>query len=366
MKVMHLSDLHLGKSIFERSLIDDQKYILDQIIDIIDENKVTVLMLSGDIYDKQVPSTQAVNLLDSFLTKLTKRNIKTLIIPGNHDSESRLGFGNKILENNGLIIENSYKGKLRKVVIEDVNFYLLPFIKPLNVRGYFEDVTSYNDAIKKIIEKTKINKNEKNILLTHQFYTLNGEYPELSDSELNLGGIDNVNIKLLDDFNYVAMGHIHRPQKLYKDTFRYSGSILKYSFSESKFNKSVPIIDTSDFSFDLIPLVPLRDLIDIKGTLDELLENSSDAYVRAILTDADELIDPLSKLRSKYPNLLKLEFSNKRYDYANNEVNLNSIDKKSKLDLFEEFYLLQNNVSLSEDLRDIFNSSIKEVENETD
>lgn len=360
MKVMHLSDLHIGKYIFERSLICDQEYILNEIIEIVKKENVKVIMISGDVYDKQIPSTQAVELLNDFLTKLIKLEKNVLIIPGNHDSDSRLSFGNEIFSNNGLIIENSFNGTLKKITIEDVNFFMLPFVKPLGVRKFFENCESYHDAIRLIIENSNINYKEKNILMTHQFYTYNGNSPELSESELNLGGIDNIDIGILENFDYVAMGHIHRPQKLYKDTFRYSGSILKYSFQESNFNKSVPIIDTVDFTYKLIELKPLRDMVNIKGNLNELLENTCDDYVRVILTDENELIDPVSKLRRVYPNLLRLEFSNKRYNYNNEVIETSSIEKKTPLNLFEEFYLSQNNVSLDDDLRAIFNECMEE------
>lgn len=368
MKVMHLSDLHLGKTVLEQSLIEDQKYILNEINKIIENENIETVLLSGDIYDKSIPPIEAVNMLDEFITKLQNKNINILIISGNHDSKDRLGFGNKILEKNKIYIETTYNGKLKKVKIDDVNFYMLPFLKPALVKPFFDDVESYDDAIRKIISNEEINKDEKNIILVHQFVTSSSIEVIKSDSEtVSLGGIDNVNVDIFKDFDYVAMGHIHRPQKLTRDTIRYAGSILKYSFSEANYNKSVPVIDTNDFSVNLIPLNPLHDMRIIEGTLNDLLKDSSNDYINAILLDEEELIDPIGELRKKYPNILKLEFKNKRNFYNEDSKSMASgnVKDRTPLDLFEEFYLNQNNITLDDELREIFNDIIKEATNET-
>ena len=368
MKIMHLSDLHLGKNIFEHSLIENQKYILEQILEIARKNNVKAVLMAGDIYDKTVPNLEAVNLLNDFLTKLQKENLNVFIISGNHDSKERLSFGNKILENNQIFIHTNYDGILKLVKLEDVNIYMLPFIKPAYVRSYFGEDLSYNDAVKKVIENENINTNEKNIILVHQFVTSSSSEVIKSDSEsISLGGIDNVDIENFKDFNYVAMGHIHRPQRLTRDTARYAGSILKYSFSEANYNKSVPIIDTDTFAVTLEPLTPLRDMVILEGTLEQLLKDSSDDYVNVILTDEDELIDPINELRKKYPNVLKLDFKNKRSYFNEDSKSSASGDVKNRtpLDLFEEFYLNQNNVSLNDELREIFINALKEVNDET-
>lgn len=368
MKIMHLGDLHLGKTVLEQNLIEDQKYILNEVHKIIDNEKIETVLLAGDIYDKSIPPTEAVNLLDEFITKLQDKKINVLIISGNHDSKDRLGFGNKILEKNNIFIETTYTGNLKKIKIDDVNFFLLPFLKPALVRPFFDDVESYDDAIRKIILNENINKDEKNVILVHQFVTSSSEEVIKSDSEtVSLGGIDNVDVNIFSDFDYVAMGHIHRPQRLTRDTIRYAGSILKYSFSEANYNKSVPIIDTNDFSVKLVPLTPLHDMRIIEGTLEDLLKNTSNDYINAILLDEEELIDPIGELRKKYPNILKLEFKNKRSFYNEDSKSMASgnVKERTPLDLFEEFYLNQNNVSLDDDLREIFNNVVKEVNNET-
>lgn len=217
MKLLHLSDLHLGKVLQEQSMLEDQEYMLKKIIEKIQEEKIEVVLISGDVYDRSIPQTEAVNLLDSFLHTLIKElKRKVFIISGNHDSKERLGFGNRIFENDGLYIESKYSGKLKKVELEDefgkLNIYMLPFVKPIEVRKYFEDVNSYEEAIHKIIENEEINKDERNIILVHQFITAGGVQPERTDSEvIALGGTENVDVSNFDDFDYVAIGHVHRP-----------------------------------------------------------------------------------------------------------------------------------------------------------
>lgn len=359
MKIMHLGDLHLGKIVLEQSMIKDQEYILEQILEIINNKNIDVIMICGDIYDRAIPPIEAVTLFDEFLTKLERAKKYVLVISGNHDSKDRLKFGNRILENRNIYIESEFKGSLKKVTIDNINFYMLPFIKPSIIKEYFEDVVSYNDAVKKVIENTVINKNEKNIIMVHQFIT--GSIK--SDSEtISLGGLDNIDVTLFKDFDYVALGHIHRPQKLTRETIRYSGSILKYSFSESLYNKSVPIIDDL-FNVTLEPLTPLRDLRDITGNISDLLKDTSDDYIRAIITDEEEIYDPIGRLRKKYPNILKLEIKNKRSSLNENNSYMASgnIKERTPIDLFNEFYLNQQNITLSNELREILEDTVKEV-----
>ena len=251
MKILHLADLHLGKILQEQSLIEDQEYMLKEIIEIIKNENIETVLISGDVYDRSVPPAEAVNLLDNFLKILIKElKIKVFIISGNHDSKDRLGFGSKIFEDEGLYIESKYNGNLRKVELEDsygkINIYMLPFVKPIEVKDFFEDdlENNYNTAIHKIIEKEKINKDERNIIMVHQFVTAGTIEPERTESEiLSLGGIENVDVSNFVDFDYVAIGHVHRPQQIGRKEARYAGTMLKYSFSEINHNKSVPVID---------------------------------------------------------------------------------------------------------------------------
>ena len=380
MKLMHLSDLHLGKLALEQSMIDDQKYILNQIIDIVKKEKVDIVLIAGDVYDKSIPTIEAVNLFSNFLTKLYKLKVLVFVISGNHDSKDRLSFGNELFVDNGIYIEGIFNGNLRCETINDkygkLNIYMLPFIKPVEIKRFYPDeiIDTYEDAIKCILKHSSINKSERNIIMVHQFVTSLGESVIRSDSEsISLGGIDNIDVNLFKDFDYVAMGHIHGPQKVGRETVRYSGSPLKYSFSEVNQKKSVCIIEFNskgDINISKIPLIPIRDMRVIKGPFDKLiskeivnLENKND-YLDVILTDDDYIINAIGKLRKFYPNILKLEYENK---ISSNEVLDNiDIDKSnmSPIDLFSEFYKMQNGIELSVKKKKIIEEVIKEVNDE--
>ena len=384
MKILHLADLHLGKILQEQSLIEDQEYMLKEIINIIKVEKVQVLLISGDVYDRSVPPTEAVNLLDDFLKILIKDlKIKVFIISGNHDSKDRLGFGNKIFEDEGLYIESKYNGRLKKVRLEDeygpLNIYMLPFIKPVEVKKFFEDdlENNYDLAINKIIEKEEIDESERNIIMVHQFVTAGNVKPERTESEvLSLGGIENVDVSNFKSFDYVAIGHVHRPQKIGRDTARYAGTILKYSFSEINHNKSIPIIDIQEkgnITINLLPLKPLRDMREIKGPIEELIkeenykEGNLEDYIKAIITNEEPVYDAIGKIKKIYPNTLKLEIQNSKTINKNEEqnINLEELKKKSELELFSDFYKLQNNLDLNEEQKEIVKNIISEVKHET-
>lgn len=384
MKILHLADLHLGKILQEQSLIEDQEYMLKEIIKIIKNEDIGAVLISGDVYDRSVPPAEAVNLLDNFLKILIKElKIKVFIISGNHDSKDRLGFGSKIFEDECLYIESKYNGNLRKIEIEDeygkLNIYMLPFIKPVEVKQYFEDdlENNYNTAINKIIKKEKINKEERNIILVHQFVTAGTVEPERSESEvLTLGGIENVDVSNFDDFDYVAIGHVHRPQKIGRDTARYAGTMLKYSFSEINHNKTVPIIDFKEkgnIEINLKELAPIRDMREIKGPIEELLKKENyekgniNDYIKAIITNEETVYDAIGQIRRIYPNTLKLEIRNSKTINSVEEQNLNleKAKKKSELELFSDFYKSQNNVDLDENQKEIIKDIISEVKHET-
>lgn len=380
MKLMHLSDLHLGKLVLEQSMIDDQKYILNQIIEIVKKEKVDIVLIAGDVYDKSIPTIEAVNLFSNFLTKLYKLKVLVFVISGNHDSKDRLSFGNELFVDNGIYIEGIFNGDLRCETINDkygkLNIYMLPFIKPVEIKRFYPDeiIDTYEDAIKCILKHSSINKSERNIIMVHQFVTSLGEDVIRSDSEsISLGGIDNIDVTLFKDFDYVAMGHIHGPQKVGRETARYSGSPLKYSFSEVNQKKSVCIIEFNskeDINISKIPLIPIRDMRVIKGPFDKLiskeivnLENKND-YLDVVLTDDDYIINAIGKLRKFYPNILKLEYENK---ISSNEVLDNiDIDKSnmSPIDLFSEFYKMQNGIELPAKKKKIIEEVIKEVSDE--
>lgn len=385
MKFLHLADLHLGKILQEQSLIEDQEYMLNQIIEIIEKENTDAVLISGDVYDRSVPPAEAVNLLDCFLKTLIKEiKIKVFMIAGNHDSKDRLAFGSKIFEDEGLYIESKYNGDLRKVELQDeygkLYIYMLPFVKPIEVKQFFEDdlENNYNVAINKIISKEKINVEERNIILVHQFVTAGMVEPERTESEvLSLGGIENVDVSNFNDFDYVAIGHVHRPQKIGRNTARYAGTMLKYSFSEINHNKTIPIIelkDKGDININLVQLNPLRDMREIKGPIEELIKqenyecgNTND-YIKAVITNEEPVYDAIGQIRRIYPNTLKLEIRNSKTisNVEEQNINLENVKKKTELELFADFYKAQNNADLDEKRTEIIKNIISEVKHEAD
>ena len=379
MRVMHLADLHLGRSILEQSLIEDQKYILDQMIEVVKNKNIDVVLVAGDIYDKAIPSIEAVHLFSNFLTRLYQLKVKVFVISGNHDSKDRLSFGNELFVDNGVYIEGIFSGNLRCVTLEDeygdFHIYMLPFVKPIDVKKYFPEckIESYQDAVQVILEHSSIDKKSRNIIMIHQFVTAGGVDLVRSDSEtISLGGIDNVDVSLFDDFDYVAMGHVHGAQKLLRETVRYAGSPLKYSFSEVHQRKSIPIIEFQEkgnIQVELVDLLPIRDMRVIKGPIEKLLDKeiinqgNVDDYISAIITDSDYVMDAIGKLRSVYKNVLKLEYQNERTMnvYSGKNCASGDVSKKSVLDLFSEFYENQNHIELDYERRKILMDIIHDV-----
>lgn len=366
MKFIHLGDLHLGKRVNEISMIDDQKYILDKIIQIVNENDVKAVIIAGDVYDRQIPPQEAVCLLDDFLTKLNKLNVKCFIISGNHDSDERLAFGVNIFEKSDVYVSPVYDSKLKTVAIDDeygkIDFVLMPFLRPAQVRRYYENVENETDAVKTVLENTQINNNRK-VLIAHQFVTYRGEKPEQCDSEvLSVGTLGGIDVDLIKDFNYVALGHIHGAQKIGYDHVRYSGSPLKYSFSEVNHKKSVPLVELdADGKADiqLIPLKPKRDMRKIKGSLAEILSpkqgEKTDDYMHITLTD-DAVMDAMSKVRSVYPNTVQVEFENSQ----TKQLDIPVFISKNQLDLpklFADFFDAQNGQELSGEMIDFLKNT---------
>ena len=349
MKIMHLADLHIGKSINGFSMIEDQNYILKEILKIIDMNNVDTVILAGDIYDKSIPPTEAVNLFNDFLVDLAKRHLHVLIISGNHDSADRLAFANKLIAETGVYIANVYDGDIKPITLEGINFYLLPFIKPANVKRFFpeEEIISYTDMMRVAIKHMNVDFNKVNILVAHQFIT----GASTSDSEVSVGGSDNIDAEVFEGFDYVALGHLHAPQHILKETIRYSGTPLKYSFSEVKQIKSATIVELTskdDLRISTIPLVPKRDFRTIKGSYEEIVyrpnyeKTNTDDYVKIILTDEEDIPNVIGILRNIYPNIISLEYDNTRT--RNNQIlsEVEDIEHKSEIELLEEFYLKQN------------------------
>ena len=377
MKILHLADLHLGKRVNEMSMIEDQKYILDQIITLIKEESVGIVLLCGDIYDKSIPTIEAIHLLDEFLDQLSKMAIKVLMISGNHDSIDRLSFGKSLFTRSNLYIASQFENEIEKITVKEngitVNFYMLPFVKSAYISHIFRLQTdSYEECFRYLIEHTKIDEEETNILLSHQFVTANKKNPELSDSETSsLGGIDNIDFHIFDPFDYVALGHIHKPQAMGREMVRYAGSILKYSFSEIHMDKKATILTIDakkEISLSFHPLKPLRDMREIECSLEELLKKQCEIgkqedYMHVILTDEEQILDAIGKVRTIYPNVMQISFKNRRHmkQLESAQIKEDQISDQSPAELFEQFYKMQNHIDLDEKRLQLVLSVFEEV-----
>lgn len=355
MKLFHLSDLHLGKRVYAFSMLPDQRYVLEQVCALAEKYKPDGILLSGDLYDKPIPPVEAVQLLDEFLTRMQQMGIAVYAISGNHDSAGRVDFGSRILQQQNLHICGAFDGKLYHVSKEDafgeIHFYLLPFLKPATVSAFREggESLTYAEAVKWALETTDLDTTKRNVLLAHQFVTWKG-IAEESDSETKtLGGVDEMDASLFFDFDYVALGHLHSPQRIGRDTIRYGGSPLKYSFSELRQKKGVTLVEIQEkgnVTTEFLPLEPLHPLREMKGTLDDLLEAAEEAggsedYVRAILTDEGAVYDPVGRLRVYYPNLMTLEMAQRGESQQDLSLEMDQ-EQLSGPALFAGFFEKQN------------------------
>lgn len=373
MKFIHLSDLHIGKRVNEFSMLEDQKYILKVIFGIIDVEKPDGIIIAGDVYDKSVPSAEAVQLLDDFLCRIAERKIPAFIISGNHDSAERLSFGGRLMDISGIHLSPVYNGQVQPLTLEDshgkINIYMLPFIKPVSVRRFFpdKDIQNYTDAVRAATESMEIDENERNIIVTHQFVT----GASRSDSEdISVGGSDNVDVCVFDKFDYVALGHIHAPQKMTRETVRYCGTPLKYSFSEAGHRKSVTVVELEEkgsIRIRTVPLVAKRDMREIKGKYEEIVlrenyaDTNTDDYIHITLTNEEEIPDALSRLRVIYPNIMKLDYDNRRTRISSFIGAAENVEKKSPLELFSEFYHKQNNQPMSDEQSAFISELIEKI-----
>lgn len=373
MKIIHLSDLHLGKRVNEFSMLEEQEYILTKIINIIDDEKPQAMLIAGDIYDKSVPSAEAVQLFDDFLCRLAKRRLEVFVISGNHDSAERIAFGSRIMDNSGIHMSPVYNGNVSPISLEDgfgkVNFYMLPFVKPAHIRRFYPDeqINTYTDAVKVAVDNMNVNTVNRNIIVTHQFVT--GAIT-CDSEEISVGGSDNVDVTVFDKFDYVALGHIHKPQIIGSPYVRYCGTPLKYSFSEVNHKKSVTVVELAEkgnISVREIPLIPKNDLRELKGTYNELVakenyENTkTDDYFHITLTDEEDIPDAIGKLRVIYPRLMKLDYDNKRTRINNNIDCTENIENKTPLELFDEFYEKQNNQPMSDQQKKFVQELIEKI-----
>lgn len=375
MKFIHLADLHLGKRVCEMSMLDDQKYILDQILALALARGADAVVIAGDVYDRPVPPPDAVAAFDGFLTGLQAAGVACLVIPGNHDSDERLAFGARLLDGAGVYLAPVFDGSVRTVTLADgfgqVEFTLLPFLRPAQVRRYFPEVApgDYEGAVRAVLDAAGRTPGARRVLLAHQFVTSQGAEPARCDSELSaVGTLDNVDVSAFDGFDYVALGHIHGPQRVGRDTVRYAGSPLKYSFSEARHRKSAPLVTLGapgDVQVELLPLVPKRDLREICGALADILDPASWAgtdtgdYVHITLTD-DAVLDAMNKVRAVYPNAMRLDFDNALTALAGAPELDSRPALRAPLDLFREFYEKQNGRPMDGDMEGIVRDMLEE------
>ena len=377
MKFIHLSDLHIGKRVNEFSMLEDQKYILTQIIQIVEEEAPDGVLIAGDIYDKSVPSAEAVQLFDDFLCQLAKQKRQVFVISGNHDSPERIAFGSRLMDASGIHLSPVFQGEITPISLEDsygkVDIFMLPFLKPAHVRRFYEEeeIESYTDALRVVIEHMKLQPEHRSILLTHQFVT--GASRSESE-ELSVGGADNVDASVFDSFDYVALGHIHGPQSIGRETLRYCGTPLKYSFSEADHKKSVTVVELLEKGtcrIETIPLIPKRDLRELKGTYMELTEKknyegtNTEDYIHITLTDEEDIPDAIGKLRVIYPNIMKLDYDNRRTRSHGDFSDLEQIEEKTPLELFSEFYEKQNNQPMNQEQREFIKELMERIWEET-
>lgn len=391
MKFLHISDLHIGKRVNEFSMIEDQKYILRQILEIARESHAEGILIAGDIYDRQAPSAEAVQVFDRFLTGLADQKKKIFVVSGNHDCAERLSFGAQLMRERQVYMARAYDGNPLKVRLEDdygeLFVHLIPFVKPAVVRYALEreeGCDTYQDAVRLAIERMEIDKSVRNILVAHQFVTGAGR---CESEEVAVGGIDNVDAEVFDDFDYVALGHIHSPQWVGRESVRYCGTPLKYSFSESEQEKSVTLVELKEKGepeITAVPLRPLHDMRKIRGTYMEVTRPSFAAgadrdgeqavasresagkadredYLQITLTDEEDIIDGFMKLRTFYPNLMQLSYDNSRTRQERKVEAVQELEQKSELELFEEFYELQNNQPMSGEQREFVRKLIEDT-----
>ena len=378
MKILHLGDLHLGKRVNEISMIEDQKFILDQIVTLVKEEKIDVILLCGDIYDKAIPTIEAIHLLDEFLEELSDLKVKVLMISGNHDSAERIAFGSQIMSSSGICMTPVYDGKTEKYCLTDsygeVWIHLLPFVRPATVRHGLEgeeevdEIRTYQEAVQAAVAHMEIDKRHRNVLIAHQFVV---GAMRCDSEEISVGGIDQVEADVFRDFDYVALGHIHSPQNVGSEHIRYCGTPLKYSFSEAGQQKSatvVELLEKGNLKIREIPLKPQRDMRKLKGTYMEITslsgyqDTNTEDYVQITLTDEEDIVNGMQKLRTIYPNLMRLEYDNRRTRENQEIAGTETVKRKSELEYFEEFFELQNNQPMNEEQRKYSEDLIRKIQ----
>lgn len=374
---MHLADLHLGKRVNGFSMMEDQEYILNRILEIMEEEQPDGLLIAGDVYDKTIPPAEAVRRMDDFLTAVAAKHVPVFLISGNHDSAERVAFGHQLMQGSGIWISPVYDGTIRHHTLEDrwgeVNIYLIPFLRPSVVRSFFPDVEieDYTDALRTIIEDLQVDTSRRNVVLAHQFVTAAGALPETCDSEqLSVGGLDRVDGSVFSPFDYTALGHLHGPQRVGSETIRYAGSPLKYSFSELHQKKSVTVAELrakGETEILQIPLQPRREMIELRGTFEEILEEARKKgelqtdYYHMILTDETDVVDALSRLREYYPNIMLLDYDNRRTRSQKEVEQLDRVEERTPGELFAALYEQQNGQEMDSDRKEYLDGLIREI-----
>ena len=374
---MHLADLHLGKRVNGFSMMEDQEYILNRILEIMEEEQPDGLLIAGDVYDKTIPPAEAVRLMDDFLTAVAAKHVPVFLISGNHDSAERVAFGHQLMQGSGIWISPVYDGTIRHHTLEDrwgeVNIYLVPFLRPSVVRSFFPDVEieDYTDALRTIIEDLQVDTSRRNVVLAHQFVTAAGALPETCDSEqLSVGGLDRVDGSVFSPFDYTALGHLHGPQRVGSETIRYAGSPLKYSFSELHQKKSVTVAELrakGETEIRQIPLQPRREMTELRGTFEEILEEARKKgvpqtdYYHMILTDETDVVDALSRLREYYPNIMLLDYDNRRTRSQKEVEQLDRVEERTPGELFAALYEQQNGQEMDSDRKEYLDGLIREI-----
>ncbi len=371
MKFVHLSDLHLGKRVSEIPMLEDQRHILLCILQVIGQEKPDAVFIAGDVYDKPIPPAEAVSVFDDFLVRLAGMKTQVFVISGNHDSAERIAFGGRLMDASGIHMAPVYSGETVPFVMTDeygeIRIHMLPFVKPADVRHVYpeEDTGSYTEAVRTAVSHMNTDPSVRNILIAHQFVTGAAR----SESEdVSVGGMDNVDVSVFDAFDYAALGHIHGPQHIGRETVRYCGTPLKYSFSEKDHRKSVTIVTMEEKGKTVIrtvPLEPLHDMREIRGTYNDLTLKANyegtavDDYLHVVLTDEDDVPDALAKLRTVYPNIMKLDYDNTRTRNTNPGSVPEAMERKSEIELFEAFFEQQNGRPMSEEQR-VFSGKLLE------
>jgi exonuclease SbcD len=376
MKFIHLSDLHLGKKLGEFDLIEDQKYITDRIFDIIDSEKPDAVIIAGDIYDRGFPPLDAINLFDDIIVRLAGKKIESFIISGNHDSAERNAFANRLIDLSGIHLSSVYNGNVKPLTLKDshgdVNFWMLPFIKPATVRNFFpdEEIASYTDAVKVAVKNMNADFSSRNILIAHQFVTGS----ERCDSEdVSVGGSDNVDAAAFDGFDYVALGHLHGAQSAGRETIRYCGTPLKYSLSEINHEKSVTVVEIGekdDVRIRTVPLAPMRDIVEITGSYNEIISQEfssklkKDDFYKFILTDEENIVNVMNRVRTVYPNVIKIDYTHAQTVRAAEFSSDQNVGNLSMLDNFKNFYRSVKGEELSERQTAYLTALIEKIEEE--